>query len=520
MKQANLFFIGLVCVILLGTGSDPNQPSRSVMNAIRADAVREQIDFLAADSLMGRDTPSRGLDIAAAFIADEFQRYGLQPLSGSYYQKFGLNRIRLGDENFVKLKKSDGSETEFKIKREFMPFEFTANKEVQGQLVFAGYGITAPEYGYDDYQNLDVAGKTVLVLRHEPQEDDASAVFEGKANTDYSQARQKVQNAIEHGAVGLLLVTDPLNHRSLRPRGFPWPSLYRNIPNEAIPLTLALEEENKIPVIQVGESFITEVFGSIDSLKSIQKQIDATFQPHSFVLDSTIVHLKTSTIRGAAETQNVVAVWEGTDLKEEAIIIGAHYDHVGYVEGKVRPGEDYIFNGADDNASGTVGLLQVAKAFSLAERPRRSVIFIAFAGEEKGLYGSQVYVEQPLWPLDQTKAMFNMDMIGRNDGDEVTIIGYSKSPDLNAINSEENRFIGLELRYDGEQYFRRSDQYHFARKGIPVLFYNTGEHEDYHRVSDNPDKINEGKIAMIAKLVFRTAWRAANTEQTFRLELN
>lgn len=519
MKRTN-FLPGILCLILLGAGSDPNPPSRSAIDAIRADVVREQIEFLAADSLRGRDTPSRGLDIAAEYIAGEFRRYGLQPLQDSYYQKFGLNRIRLGEENFVKLSRPDGSGTEFEIKREFMPFEFTANKEVRGELVFVGYGITAPKYGYDDYDNLDVAGRVVLVLRHEPQEEDRSAVFDGKVNTEYSRTREKVQNAIAHGAAGLLLVTDPLNHRSLRPRGFPWPSLYRNIPNEAIPLTLDLEEENKIPVVQVGKRFISAVFGSVDSLESIQKQIDATLRPRSFAIESMSVHLKTSTHRGAAETQNVAAVWEGTDLKDQAIVIGAHYDHVGYIKGKAESGQDYIFNGADDNASGTVGLLQIARAFSIAERPRRSVIFIAFAGEEKGLYGSRVYVETPLWPLEQTKAMFNMDMIGRNDGDAVTIIGYSKSPDLHAINREENRFIGLDLRYDGEQYFRRSDQYNFARKGIPVLFYNTGEHEDYHRVSDNPDKVNAGKIAMIARLVFRTTWRAANTDQTFRLKLH
>jgi hypothetical protein len=464
-------------------------PTRTALNSIRAEDVRRYIDFLASDSLMGRNTPSPGLDIAAHYIADEFSRFGLDPLDGSYFQKFYLNLVRLGDQNFLILKDQSGGEFSFEIKRDFMPFAYTANKEVQSELVFVGYGITAPEYNYDDYQNLDVRGKIVIVLRHEPGEKDSTSVFDGVRHTDYSKVRTKVENAIEHGAVGLLLITDPLNHRSLRPRGFPWPSLYRNIPNDALPYTLALAEEKKIPTVHVGKRFINKIFGSVDSLKAIQTEIDASVKPNSFVISDFTIALKTSTVIASDSTQNVVAFWEGSDpnLKKEVIVIGAHYDHVGYRKGEREPGVDYIYNGADDNASGTVGLLEVAEAFSLAPPPKRSVIFIAFAGEEKGLFGSRAYVGQPLWPLSQTKAMFNMDMIGRNDGDKVTIIGYSRSPDLNQINTEENKYIGLKLEYNGEQHFMGSDQYSFARRGIPVLFYNTGEHPDYHRVTDNPD---------------------------------
>ena len=494
------------------------EPSRPALDSIRPADIRKHIDFLASDSLKGRDTPSEGLKIAADYLVTEFKRYGLQPLSGSYIQEFNVNRVRLGDGNYLKLTKTDQPEILFRIKREFMPFAYTADDSVNAELAFVGYGITAPEFNYDDYQNIDVKDKVVLILRHEPGEKDSASVFDGVKSSAHFQLPSKVENAIEHGAAAVLVINDPLNHRSLRPRGFPWPSLYKNIPLDAIPLTLSLSEDKKIPVVQVGKKFIDQIFGSVDSLKSIQKQIDGLLKTNSFTLSDFRVNIKTSTKTESTTTQNVVALWEGSDpkLRDEAIVIGAHYDHVGVNKIDIKPGKDNIFNGADDNASGTVGLLEVAEAFSLAPRPKRSVIFIAFAGEEKGLFGSRVYVERPLWSLTDTKAMFNMDMIGRNDGDKLTVIGFSRSPGLNDVNTRENQFIGLKLEYNGEQFFRRSDHFNFARKKIPVLGYHTGEHEDYHKVTDHADKINEGKVAMISKLLFRTAWQVANTDRTFK----
>jgi len=217
-------------------------------------------------------------------------------------------------------------------------------------------------------------------------------------------------------------------------------------------------------------------------------------------------------------TRNVVGLIEGTDpkLKNEIVIIGAHYDHVGYLK-QHKEGEDYIFNGADDNASGTSAVLAIAKAFGVAkQKPKRSVLLTAFAGEEKGLFGSRAYVEQPLLPLANTVAMLNLDMVGRNAPDSVSVGGVTRSPDLIKINEEENREVGLHLDYSIEQYHNRSDQYNFARKKIPFLFYHTGEHADYHRLGDHADKINENKIAKIATLAFRVAWQAANTNQRFR----
>jgi hypothetical protein len=516
MQKTSALFFSVVLFLTIPISNTP-PPPREALDAIRASDIRRHVDFLASDSLKGRDTPSPELDRAAEYIASEFKRYGLKPVNGSYFNDFHVSKVRLGKDNTLAIT-ARGQEQIYAIKKDFMPFDMTASKTASASLVFAGYGITAPEYDYDDYASLDVKGKIVLVMRHEPGEKDPASPFDGEKDTEYSQVSWKVQNAIDHGAVGLLVIQDPLNHRSLAPRGFPWPSLYEGIPDEALPLTLASTEKEKIPVVQIGEAVVQQVLGSVDTLRSWQQQIDRTLEPKSSPLPHVHVQFQTTTVVKVMPTRNVVGLVEGSDpkLKHELVVIGAHYDHVGTLK-QYRPGDDYIYNGADDNASGTSAVLAIAKAFGAApKKPGRSLLLMTFAGEEKGLFGSRAYVEQPLLPLENTVAMLNLDMVGRNADDSVSVGGVTRSPDLIQINEEENREIGFTLDYSIESYHNRSDQYNFARKKIPFLFYFTGLHEDYHQVSDHPDKINENKIAKIATLVFRVAWRAANTEQRFR----
>jgi len=516
MPKLPSLFLGIASLFIFSSGNNP-APPREALEAIRATDIRQHINFLASDSLKGRDTPSPELDRAAEYIADEFKRLGLKPMNGSYFNDFNLSIVRLGKDNSLAIT-VDGREAAYTIKQDFMPFDMTASKAVAAALVFAGYGITAPEYGYDDYAELDVKGKIALVLRHEPGEKDPASPFNGDKDTEYAQVASKVQNAIDHGVAGLLIVTDPANHRSLAPRGFPWPSLFESIPDEALPLTLALTEKEKIPVVQVGEAVVQQIFGSVDTLRSWQQQIDREPRPRSTALPNVEVRLQTTTDTALQPTRNVVGLIEGSDakLKKELVVIGAHYDHVGYMK-EHKAGEDYIYNGADDNASGTCAVLAIAKAFSATKKkPKRSVMLMTFAGEEKGLFGSRAYVEQPLWPLENTVAMLNLDMVGRNSPDTVSVGSVTRSPDLIKINEEENQSVGFKLDYSIEQYHNRSDQYNFARKKIPFLFYFTGLHADYHQAGDNPDKINENKIARIATLAFRVAWRAANTDQRFR----
>jgi len=495
----------------LNPNSSPD-PLAVASNFITATDARMHIDYLASDALMGRKTPSPGLDSAAEYIARQFRSFGLRAINGSYFHEFNLYRISLGEPNMLKLIK-DGREKAYEIKTDYMPFDLTGNNAAEAEVVFVGYGITAPEYDYDDYAGVDVKGKIVLALRHEPQENDSSSVFLGRRVTEHGQLRSKVRNAIQHGAVGFLLMNDPLNHSSMVPRGFPWPSLYKELPDDALPLTLSVSELRKIPVVHIGPVVIEDLLGSVDSVKALEASIDRALHPKSFTISGAKVYVQTTTVATALPTRNVVGFLEGSDrsLEDEIVVVGAHYDHVGWMRSP-GAGQDSIFNGADDNASGTTGLLEVAKAFAAGKmRPKRSLLFIAFAGEELGLLGSQAYVRSPSFPLEKTVAMLNMDMIGRNGPDTVSIGGTTRSPDLVAVNERANKQVGMTLMYDIEKDFFRSDQASFAQKKIPVLFYHTGEHEDYHKVSDNPDKIDTEKLSKIARLVFLTAWEIAHS---------
>ncbi len=487
-------------------------------NSIDSRIILKDITFLASDSLKGRSTPSREQDTAAAYIANCFKQSNLKPVNGSYYQEVNLGKVRLAKDNYLKILK-DGKEISFQIKDEFIPFEMTANNQFSGKVVFAGYGITAPEFKYDDYKDIDVKGKIVFVLRHEPGEEDTASIFDGNKATDYSEVKEKVRIAIEHGACAVMVATDPLNHSFLIPRGFPWPSLSKIIPKDALPITLLDEEKNKIPVIHVGEEVIKLLFGSVNNLRTIQQEIDKNVKPNSFELEGYNVSIKTSTEIEKAPAKNVVGYVEGSDpvLKNELIVVGAHYDHVGSKK-KEKPSEDVIFNGADDNASGTVAVISLAKAFGTLEaKPKRSILFICFTGEELGLLGSSAYANNPLFPLEKTVAMVNYDMIGRNTIDSLYIVGGTRSPDLKEIAIEENEKVGFKLGYEYENFIGRSDQASFLNKKIPILYLTSGEHPDYHKVTDEVWLINPEKIEKISQLSFYIINRIANESRYYKV---
>ena len=485
---------------------------------ITQDLIQKDISFLASDSLKGRNTPSPELDIASDYISNSFGSYGLGKIDGSYLQKVKLGLVNLGRENYLSITK-DGKEISFNLKDDFTPFEMTANKHSDAPIVFAGYGIDAPEFKYNDYDNLDVNGKIVFVLRHEPGENDTASIFNGKESTKYSNVDEKVRTAVKHGAIGVLVAQDPLNHSILTPKGFPWPSLSKIIPKDAIPLSLMIDEKDKIPVVQVGESVIEKLFGSVENLKNIQSEIDKNLKPNSFNVSGAEASLKTSTEITDKSSNNVAGFIEGSDpvLKSEVVVIGAHYDHVGYIS-RHQEGEDFIYNGADDNASGTCGVLAVAKAFSESnQKPKRSVLFIAFCGEEKGLFGSRSYVENPSFTLEKTVAMLNMDMIGRNNPDSLTIYGNDRNPDLLRTALTANEDIGFKINYENVRMSGGSDHASFLNKKIPSLFFHSDTHADYHKVSDEVSLINSEKIARVAKLVYKTAWEIANNGEYFEV---
>jgi len=513
-KQLSMLLI--FCLFSLTTFAQKSD-TKKALDVITTHKLKTHIDYLASDSLLGRNTPSPGLDTAAAYIMREFKKYGIQPVNGTYFQPLPLVITSLGEENIVEID-NKGEKSSLKIKTQFVPFEITANAETSGALIFAGYGITAPEYNYDDYNGLDVKGKIVVVMRHEPGEDDTASVFLGKKSTKHAFMDTKAENAIKHGAVGMLVLTDPLNHQMVTPRGFPWPSLSKIIPKDALPMHL-IDSITKIPVVHVGKEVVNILFGSLDSLKSIQKSIDAMLKPISFDYPSINVRIKTSIVETKIKTNNVIGIIPGSDsgLKNEYLVVGAHYDHVGYNKEHSET-EDYILNGADDNASGTSGMLAVAEAFSkMKTKPKRSVLFMAFSGEEKGLYGSAAYVGKPLFPLEQTVAMLNMDMISRNGIDTLFLEGAELSPDLVNIVKAENIGIEFKLQLNEDEHVGGSDHASFYEKKVPFIFFFAGLHPDYHTVRDNPGTINPEKAARIAKLVFKTAWYVANDNKGYKL---
>lgn len=497
--------------IVKETGEEAITPQRTAL----------YLNYLASDSLKGRNTPSPGLDSAALFICGAFQKMGLSPISSDYLHYYGICQRNLGDSSRFSITRN-GVLTGFSIKTDYIPFEQTGSRCADGHLVFAGYGITAQDVGYDDYAAIDAKGKIVVIFRHEPRElDSTSQLFKKNGQQAFSRVIDKIENAKAHGAAGLVILNEPANHKSMKPRGYPWPSLSKTLKKEVGPTHFCGDSTFTIPVVHGGEEVALSLFGTIDSLKRIQLLIDSLLVPRSFEFSNT-----TSTLQIDIQeiekyrVPNLIAQLEGSDsiLKNEFVVIGAHYDHVGFID-KHKADSDYIFNGADDNASGTSGVLSIAYAFSkMHPRPKRSVVFMLFSGEEKGLLGSKWYVEHPAVPLSHTVAMFNLDMIGRNAEDTLQLIGAIQNEDLYQVVCKWNKKIGFKLipkRMSGG-----SDHWSFYSKGIPSLFFFSGLHKDYHQTSDNPDKINFRKVSRVSRLVFYSAFDVANCSKHFKVELD
>lgn len=479
--------------------------------------ARKHLYFLASDSLKGRNTPSAELDKAADYIAAEFHRYGVKPINGSYFHNYTLLRTNL-DEKLVLRFKTSKSELTFIPKDDYIPLENTGAGDIKNAgIAFAGFGMDLPELHYNDYAGIDVRGKIVVIFRGVPHF--ADSVF-----SDTSYRRQlwnnarysvKARTALKRGAAACLIVNIGLQSGTVSPRpsGFPWPALYSKMPVSALPLQIARAiPDTLIPMISIGENVINSLFGSIDALAKIKERIENSGKPFSFSIDSvTASEFSITTILESIPAKNVVGIIEGAEKPSEHIAVGAHYDHIG-VSAFPSSGKDSIYNGADDNASGTTGLLLLAEKFAVA-KPKRSIVFIAFSGEEKGLLGSKAYCENPPIPLSGCKAMFNMDMIGRNSDDSLSLGGNTRCQELAGIAEEENKKLAapFKISYNIENFFFRSDQANFAMRKIPVLFFFSGEHSDYHGLGDEADKIKFSKLAGIAELCGKCVWRMADS---------
>ncbi|MBS1537613.1 MAG: M20/M25/M40 family metallo-hydrolase [Bacteroidetes bacterium] len=492
----------------------------SLLEQITETKAREHINFLASDEMFGRNTPSPELEKSADYIASYFKKVGVEPINGTYFHNYKLFKVNLGKSNVLKIKTPDSIIT-MNLKDDFIPFDATGAASLLGkEIVFVGYGITAPEYGYDDYAGIDVKGKIVVVIRGAPKLEDTNSVFSmRKGGIRFMTHEAKATTAINNGAVGMIVFSNPKTSHVLRATGFPWPSLFPKMSADALPLKVKSIKDlpmANFPIIHCNEKVAVALFGTVDKLKSAQIDIDSQIKPSSFALPNvSIKELTVTTDEQEFTVRNVMGIVKGAEKPNEYVVVGGHYDHVGFTQPN-DPTKDSVFNGADDNASGTTGVLLMAESFAKSQqKPKRSLVFVAFSGEEKGLLGSQAFTETPPLPLENCVAMLNMDMIGRAVNDSLCIGGNTRCKELSELNEEENKQLAtpFSLNYTIENFFFRSDQANFAKKQIPVLFYFTGEHSDYHKVSDEISKINFPDLVRITKLCARTAWKTASLDE-------
>jgi hypothetical protein len=462
------------------------------------DRYLDHIKFLASPELKGRATGSPELEKAARYIADRFKADGLQPPPGAkgYFQAFDVTTsARLGKSNRFDFS-SDGESQSLQEGKEFVPINFSASGKASGAAVFAGYGITAPEYNYDDYAGLDAKGKFVIVLAHEPQEYDPKSVFEGKIYTDHSQLYSKAANARNHGARGLILIDDVVNHAGQ---------------GDALMQFGRAEgpADAGILCVQVSESVVKPWFqAQHKDIEELNREIDADLKPRSFALGKVEIRENVDVVREVKTASNVAAYLPGQTA--EYIVIGAHYDHLGLggayslapsLTGTVHPG-------ADDNASGTAGVLELARYFAGQPKPKRGFLFLTFAGEELGLLGSGFYANHPELPLDRAVTMINLDMIGRIREGKLYVGGAGTGTTLRRdLERSAAQFPDLKIDSSGNDGYGSSDHTSFTAKQVPVLFFFSGLHGDYHKPSDTWDKIDAPRAVELLQLIADVATR-------------
>ncbi|CAN5169717.1 hypothetical protein BH20ACI2_BH20ACI2_02710 [soil metagenome] len=485
---------------------------RKAVEGVTAKQLSDYLHFVASDEMEGRDTPSRGLDLTAKFIAMNLSRWGLKPAgdNGTFFQKIALGRESLDIENT----KLDVGGKSFKLGEDF--FRLSGSGTASGPLVFGRDGWMIKSKGIDSFSGVDVTEKIVVVSSSSFSQRSITGMPTGVTQADLSEGKgtewaDAVTHASQKGAKGLIVVAPPQlqsnwgNLRNFLGRGSMYPDKLRG---EAPPT---------LPVMLVSQAVADAIFSG----ESGDKTAAAAFSMNKSASFAAVTNRET------VWTQNVVAIWEGSDpvLKNEMVAIGAHYDHVGINPN--TPGDDKIFNGADDDGSGTVATLAIAEAMAKsATRPKRSILFVWHCGEEKGLWGSEYFNKFPTVDIKQVIAQLNIDMIGRSrmpdntdprnkdlsGPNEVYVIGSEMmSSTLGAITKGSNDgFMKLDYNYryddpkDTNKFFFRSDHFNYAVNGIPVAFWFTGVHEDYHRAGDHADKIDYQKMGKITRTIMMT----------------
>ena len=471
---------------------------------IRADdslphRFQKHIDYLASDELGGRGVGAPGIELAAEYIAREFASAGLTPAGekGTFFQTFPITLHReLKDDGRLEI---SGDSIKRRQGADFIPFNFSSDDEFSGGLMFIGYGAANEERKYDDFSGADLTGSVALMFRGEPP----SWAGEDGSPTPHATFRSKVYNAKDRGAAAVLIVNQA-------PAEGEKDDLAEFIAEGA--------DQYGIPAFHITRSMAQSALAAarLGTLEELQKKLDSG-SPASSPMAHMKAGGKASFEKRSSPTRNVVGLRAGSGPHaDEYVVIGAHYDHLGvrkpmmrkFKEGKIveEPAEPQIHNGADDNASGTSALIEIARLFAEGPPPQRSILFAAFTAEESGLHGSKYYVDDPIVPLEKTVAMLNMDMVGRMKSDEsaVQVFGTDCGSTFAQIVESEGGHLGLKIA-PGVDFGGRSDHASFLRKDIPSMHFYTGAHTDYHKPSDDADKINAEGGAKVSQLVHAVA---------------
>jgi hypothetical protein len=465
------------------------------------DDLKDHLYHIAGKDFEGRETATEGQRKAASYIENYFQSIGLSPGNGNTYQLYYpvfrdsllSATIKIHDQAFQLF-----NDFEVNISANY------SSTLLASEIVFAGYGIS--DSTQDDYKGLDVRGKVVLLWNGLP-----SARLQSQINRRSFNAYGKQDAAQQHGAVAILVIEDDFPHKNR----------ISNLGN------MYLNGYKKI--IRPNTFYISEKIAEAIMGADYQDAKNGSPRPKTYTADILMQFNKATS---QLQSSDVLGWLEGTDLKDQTLVISAHYDHLGKQD-------TVIYYGADDDGSGTVSIMEIAKAFAKAKEegkgPRRSILFLANSGEEKGLWGSAYYTSHPVFPLDKTTADLNIDMIGRIDPNRknndstnyIYVVGDDKlSSELKPISEHANeKFTKMDLDYkfndpkDPERIYYRSDHYNFAKMGVPIIFYFDGIHHDYHRPTDTPDKINYDILKKRAQLVFYTAWDMANRNEMLKRDI-
>lgn len=493
------------------------------MNAlsITADDLRNHLTIIASDEFQGRETGTDGNDKAAEYIAGELKRIGIPPVvNGSYFQQVDFKWISW---NEVAIQVGENKYKHLWDMLSFPDKNQNVDSLITDEVVFLGYGIDDP--AYSDYRKADIKGKVIMINEGEPEDEEGNYIVSGNKTESIWSADpdKKLKVAYEKGAKAVLIITNDIKGK-----------LAENRRKLLSPTVIIGSQEQEMPdmanSIFISTNIAKDIIGNkenkiIKARKRIAKK--GKSKPVALKTDLTLIQNRNDySLAG----RNILAYLEGTDKKEELVIVSAHYDHVG------MRGDD-VYNGADDNGSGTSTVLELAEAFAKAKEngdgPRRSILFLWVTGEEKGLLGSDFYTQFPVFPLETTICDINIDMVGRvdekyeaqNNPNYIYVIGSDRiSQDLHDINEEMNKKysqITLDYTYNSEQdpnrFYYRSDHYNFAKNGIPSIFFFNGVHADYHKTSDTVDKINFEKMEKVARHIFHLTWKVSNQDDKLKI---